>query len=139
MLEARQRGIIFDVGGHLNFDVAEKCLGQGFLPDTIATDLSARQLQGPVFDLPTMLSSFLGLGLSLEDVIRMATVNAARVFNLGLALGTLQPGKEADVAIFELRTGTFVFTDDDGEKRTGNQRLVPVAVLRSGKCYVGCK
>lgn len=137
--EARQRGILFDVGDHLNFDVTEKCLQQTFLPDTISTDLSARQLQGPVFDLPTMLSSFLCLGLDLDDVIRMATINAAHVFDFGLELGTLRPGREADIAIFELREGTVVFMDDDGGKRTGNQKLIPVAVFRSGKCFLGCK
>ena len=136
VLEARQRGIFFDVGhgnSHFGFDVTERCLRQGFLPDTISSDLTTRTVNGPVFDLLTILSKFLALDLGLEEVIQTATANAARVFDFGLPLGTLRKGSEADIAILELRDGSFRFTDSRGNIRAGNQKLFPYRTIRSGK------
>jgi len=138
VLEARQRGIFFDIGhgsGHFGFDVAEQCLQQGFLPDTISSDLSARTLNGPVFDLLTTLSKFFSLGLRVDDVIKTATINAARTFDFGLPLGTLRQGSEADVAILELRDGSFAFTDSLRKDRTARQKLFPVQTVRAGKLF----
>ena len=66
----------------------------------------------------------------------MVTSNAARVFDYGAQLGTLRPGSEADVSIFELRDGKFEFEDSDGGKRTGRQMLVNKAVVRRGQVFV---
>ncbi len=138
VIEARQRGVLFDVGhgaGSFSFAVMEKCLGQGFAPDTISSDLYTANLAGPVYDLPTTLSKFLLLGMSLGDVVRRATANASRVFNFGAPIGTLAPGWEADVSVFDLREGDFTFTDSDGKTRTGRQKLVPGATVRAGKPF----
>src|SRR5262249_51476079 len=119
VLEARQRGVIFDVGhgsGHFSFDVAEKCMQAGFHPDTISSDVTTRTMNGPAYDFPTTLSKFLYLGLPLDDVIRMATIQPAHAFNYGVDLGTLRPGGVADIAIFELHSGSFEFTDSHGKK-----------------------
>jgi dihydroorotase len=138
VLEARARGVLFDVGhgaGSFSFDVMEKCLKQGFLPDTISSDLYSANIHGPVFDLVTTLSKFLRLGLSLNDVVERATVNPARVFNFGAEIGTLRPGAEADVSVLELREGNFIFTDSDGKTRNGRQKLEPVVTVRAGKSF----
>lgn len=136
VLEARERGVLFDVGhgaGSFSFDVMEKCLAQGFRPDTISSDLYSANINGPVYDLPTTLSKFLLLGLSLREVIEHATANAARVFDFGAEIGTLKTGAEADIAVLELREGQFTFTDSGGKTRTGRQKLVPVTTVRAGK------
>jgi dihydroorotase len=65
----------------------------------------------------------------------MVTAKPAQVFNYGLELGTLRPGREADISIFELREGNFTFVDYTGDKRTGRQRLFPVASMRSGRLF----
>ena len=138
VLEARRQGILFDVGhgsGHFSFELTEKCIEHGFLPDIISSDVSTRTMNGPVYDLPTTLSKFLHLGLSLDDVVKMATTNPARAFNYGADLGTLRTGSDADVAIFELRQGSFEFTDSHRTKRTGTQKLFPFSTLRAGKLY----
>lgn len=138
VLDARRRGVLFDVGhgaGSFSFEVMEKCLEQGFLPDTVSSDLYTANIDGPVFDLPTTLSKFLYLGLSLRQVIERATVNAARVFNFGADLGTLRPGAEADIGVFELREGDFTFTDSDGKTRAGKQKLVPALTVKGGKLF----
>jgi dihydroorotase len=138
-LEARQRGVLFDPAQgqtHLNFDVAEKCFAQNFLPDTISTDLTVVAVERRVYDLPTMVSKFMAMGMGLDQAIGMVTSNAARVFDYGAQIGTLRPGSEADVSVFELRDGKFEFEDSDGGKRTGRQMLVNKAVVRRGQVFV---
>ena len=137
--EARERGVLFDPAQgqtHLNFDVADKCFQQNFLPDTISTDLTVVTVERRVFDLPTMVSKFLAMGIGLDQAIGMVTANAARVFDYGAQIGTLKPGSEADVSIFELREGQFEFEDSDGGKRAGRQMLVNKAVVRRGQVFV---
>jgi dihydroorotase len=138
ILQARQRGVLIDVGhgaGSFSFDVMQKCLAQQFLPDTISSDLYSANINGPVYDLPTTLSKFLLLGLSLREVVERATMGAARVFNFGAEVGTLRPGAEADIGVFELQEGSFTFTDSDGKTRTGRQRLAPQITLKDGRLY----
>ena len=134
--EARERGVIFDPAQgqtHLSFDVAEKCMQQGFLCDTISTDLTIVTVERRVFDLPSMVSKFMAIGVPLEKAIAMVTLNPTRVFDFGAPIGTLKPGSEADVSVFELRDGKFEFEDSDGQKRTGQKMLASKAVVRRGQ------
>jgi dihydroorotase len=137
VLEARKRGILFDIGngrnGHITWDVAEKAIQQGFLPDSISSDLTAPGRTDRVFDFPTVISKFLLLGLSLDQVISAATENAARAVAPFRDLGTLRVGAVADVAFFELRTGEFEFVDNVKAVRTGRQKLVPAGVIAGGR------
>jgi dihydroorotase len=138
VLEARGRGVLFDVGhgaGSFSFAVMEKCLEQGFLPDTISSDLYSANIQGPVYDLVTTLSKFLRLGLSLNEVVERATLNPSRVFNFGAEIGTLKPGVEADVSVLELREGNFTYTDSDGKTRDTMRKLEPAVTVRAGKIF----
>jgi dihydroorotase len=139
MLDCRQRGVLFDVGDggpHLDLDVAEKCLQQNFLPDTIGTDLGGLSYNGPVYDLVTEVSKFLLLGLSLDQVIERVTLRPTRMFNFVAELGSLRPGTVADISILEVREGSFLFTDSTGKKRKGKQKLQSAATVRAGKLYV---
>jgi dihydroorotase len=138
VVEARARGVLFDVGhgaGSFSFEVMEKCLGQGFSPDTISSDLYSANINGPVYDQLTTLSKFLVLGMSLHDVIARTTVSSARVFNFGAEIGTLKPGAEADVSVLELKDGEFPFIDSDGKTRTGRQKLEAVTTVKGGKVF----
>jgi len=136
--EARQRGVLFDVGhgqGSFSFDVMEKCMQDGFLPDTISTDLYSYSVNGPVYDFATTLSKYLLLGLNLRETIARCTANAAPVFNFGAEIGTLKVGTEADAAVFDLREGEFGFIDSEGKTRIGRQKLFPVVTVRAGKLF----
>ena len=138
VLDARKRGVMFDIGhGRTNFSfrIAEQCLSQQFLPDTISSDLGARSRQFPVYDLVTTMSKFLLLGFSMQEVVARTTANAARTFNFGVEIGTLKSGAEADVAVFELREGKFELTDAENETRVGKQKKIPVATVRSGNIF----
>jgi dihydroorotase len=136
MLEARKRGIVFDIGngrnGHITWDVAERALQQGFLPDTISSDLTAGGRTDRVFDFPTVISKFLLLGMPLDQVVAAATVNAARAITPFRDLGTLRVGAAADVALFELRAGEFEFVDNVKATRSGKQKLVPAGAIAGG-------
>jgi len=137
-MEARERGVYFDIAqgqGHLSFDVAEKCLKQNFFPDTISTDLTTVAVERRVFDLPTMVSKMMAVGIDLSKAVAMVTVNPARIFDYGAKIGTLAPGNEADISIFDLEDGKFDFEDADGIKRSGRQRLVNKAAVRHGQFF----
>ena len=86
-----------------------------------------------VVDFPNCMSKFLGFGMSLSEVIAGATVNAARTFAAFRDRGTLNVGAPADVAILELREGSFEFLDNYEGKRTGKQRLFPSTTVLAGK------
>ena len=137
VLEARERGILFDIGngrnGHITWDVAERAIQQGFLPDTISSDLTAGGRTDRVFDFPTVLSKFLLLGLPLERIIACSTVNAARALAPFKGVGTLAVGAPADIAVFSLDEGTFEFVDNVNAKRIGKQKLMTKAVIVGGR------
>jgi dihydroorotase len=86
-----------------------------------------------VVDFPNVMSKFLMFGMSLSQVIACATANAARAFEAFNDRGTLNIGAPADVAVLELRNGTFEFIDNYNNKRNGTQRLFPVATVLGGK------
>jgi dihydroorotase len=135
---AAERGVRFDVGhgrGSFSWRVTERALAEGFLPGTISSDLHTHNLDGPVFDLPTTLSKFLHLGLSLDETLSRCTNLAAPLLGAGLAdrIGSLRPGREADVALFALEEGRFDLTDSHDETRVGQQKLVPRGVIRGGR------
>jgi dihydroorotase len=110
-------------------------LQQGFKPDTISTDLHAYSWQYPVHDLPTVLSKFLALGLSLDEVITASTIRPATILGLQDQIGTLRPGSTADVAVFDIETGSFDFVDSYGNHMTGQQKLVNVVTIKDGQVW----
>ena len=134
---ARRRGVWFDYGngraGHVTWEVAGRAVQQGFLPDTLSTDWTPEGRAAQVIDLPNVMSKFLLLGMPLDQVIARVTVNAARVFEAFKDRGTLAVGAPADVAVLELREGMFEFVDNFEGKRTGPQRLFPIAAVIGGK------
>jgi dihydroorotase len=135
---ARKRGVLFDVGhgqGSFSFAAAALALEDGFPPDTISSDLHRWNVDGPVFDLVTTLSKFLYLGLSIDDVVAMATIRPATAIGQVAESGSLRPGMPADLSILRLEEGPTTFVDATAERRTGNRRLVSVATLREGRPY----
>jgi dihydroorotase len=137
VLAARRRGVWFDVGhgrtGHLRWDIVERVLQAGFWPDTFSTDWTAEGRTAQVVDFPNVLSKFLDFGMTLNDLIARATVNASRMFEVFRDRGTLNVGAPADVAILELRQGSFEFVDNYKNIRTGRQRLFPSGTVLTGK------
>jgi dihydroorotase len=137
VIAARRRGVRFDLGngrvGHLRWDIAERVLKAGFLPDTFSTDWTPEGRAAQVIDFPNVMSKFLMLGMSIDQVVACATANAARAFEVFRNRGTLNVGAPADIAVLELKEGNFEFVDNYENKRTGRQRLFPSATVLAGK------
>jgi dihydroorotase len=135
-LAAKQRGVIFDVGhggGSFDYTVAEPAIAQGCLPDTISSDIHVFSGNTPGMPyLPWVMSKFMGLGFTLEQVVAMATSNPAKVINRAAKLGSLQVGAPGDVAIMELVEGNVSFVDTRNNTRTGRAYLKPVQTVTAG-------
>jgi dihydroorotase len=136
VMDARSRGVLFDIGhgsGSFNFEIAKKALDQGFLPDSISTDVYNLNVNGPVYDMPTMMSKMLLLGMKLDDVLKRSTANPARVVNRVEGLGTLAAGGPADVAVLEMAKGQFQFVDSQRNRRTAEEKLISRLTICRGK------
>lgn len=135
-LAAKQRGVIFDVGhggGSFDYTVAEVAIPQGCSPDTISSDIHVFSGNTPGMPyLPWVMSKFMGLGFSLEQVISMATVNPAKIINRAANIGSLRVGAPADVAIMEYVEGPVSFVDTRNNKREGKAYLKPVQTVMNG-------
>jgi dihydroorotase len=131
---AHARGVLFDIGhgsGGFAFDVLEAQLEAGMRPHTVSTDLHARSVYGPAFDLPTTMAKLLAVGVPLAEVIAAVTVNPARA--LGLDAGTLDPGAPADLAVFTIQEGSFEVVDAHRQVRRSPLRLVNEATYAAGR------
>src|SRR5256886_906226 len=135
-LAAKQRGVIFDVGhggGSFDYTVAEPAIAQGCPPDTISSDIHVFSGNTPGMPYLTwVMSKFMGMGFTLEQVVAMATSKPASVINKDKKLGTLQVGAPGDVAIMELVEGDVSFVDTRNNTRTGRARLRPVQTVTAG-------
>ncbi|MFZ1756720.1 MAG: amidohydrolase/deacetylase family metallohydrolase [Caldilineaceae bacterium] len=136
--EAVERGVVFDVGhgaGSFDWGVVESALAQGFLPQTISSDLHIYNVNGPVYDLVTTVAKFLHLGLSLDDAIAKVTAVPAQVMDMADAIGTLKAGAWGDAVVLAVEEGSFPLVDSAGVMRTGRRMLAPRAVIRQGQVY----
>jgi len=140
-LAAKQRGVIFDVGhggGSFDYTVAEVAIPNGCPPDTISSDIHVFSGNTPGKPyLPWVMSKFLGLGFSLEQVVAMATINPAKIINRAPKLGTLQVGAPGDVAVMELVEGPVEFVDTREHRRQGRAFLKPVQTVTGGVPFGG--
>ncbi len=133
MAEARARGVIFDVGhgaGSFWFRNAMPAVKQGFVPDSMSTDLHTGNYT--VLSMNNVMSKFLAMGVPLEDVIRRSTVNPAKEIHRP-ELGTLSIGKDADIAVLEEQHGPFGYIDCGVARMDGNVKLVARMTVRAGK------
>jgi dihydroorotase len=137
VLAARRRGVWFDVGngrtGHLRWDIVERVMQAGFWPDTFSTDWTPEGRTAQVFNFPNVMSKLLDFGMSVDQVIARATINPSRVFEAFRDRGTLNVGAPADIALLELRSGSFEFVDNFTNLRTGRQKLFPAGTVLNGK------
>ena len=133
--EARKRGVLFDVGhggGSFLFRQAVPAIQQGFLPDSISTDLHIGSMNGAMTTMLNTLSKFINMGMTLEDVVLRATWNPARQIKRE-DLGHLSVGAPADVAVLRLLKGTYGFVDVNGARMQGTQKLEGELTVSSGK------
>jgi dihydroorotase len=135
--EARRRGVLFDIGhgkASFAFKTARAMLANGFLPDTISSDVHALCINGPAFDQVTTMSKLLCLGMPLSDVIAASTVNAAFALKRP-ELGSLRPGSAGDATILSVKDGRFDYVDVVDEHLIGDRRIVSEGVVIAGRWW----
>jgi dihydroorotase len=133
--EGRKRGVIFDVGhggGSFLWRIAVPAVKEGWLPDSISTDLHIGSMNAGMKDMLNVMSKFLAMGQSLEKVVAWSTWSPARQIKQD-RLGHLSVGAIADVAVLRLEKGRFGFADMYGARLRGTEKLTCELTLRDGK------
>jgi dihydroorotase len=136
---AKKRGVVFDVGhggGSFDFTVAEAARAEGLLPDTLSSDIHVFSGNSPGQPyLTNVMGKFMALGLSLEQVVTMATATPARIINRLAKHGTLQVGAPGDATVLEVVNGPVEFLDTRNNKRQGNVFLKPTSTVVGGVAF----
>ena len=133
---AKARGVCFDIGhgmGGFSWKVAEIAIKSGAWPDTISTDLHTESTNGPAYDLPTVMTKMLHLGMPLYEVIKAVTITPATIVNCQHQFGTLSPGSLADITVLKLQTCDTMLEDCQMAMRRVTKRLIPIAAWRKGE------
>ncbi len=137
VLEARARGVIFDVGhgaGSFGFRTSKAMLAAGFKPDVISSDIHVLSIDAVCFDLLTTMSKFLCLGMSLADVVTATTTAPAAAIRRP-ELGTLKPGSVGEASVLDVKQGHFEYLDVIGEKIEGDRRLLAAGLVLNGRWW----
>ncbi len=148
---ALERGVTVDVGhgSHFSFAMARKVLAAGIRPTTLGADMHGYNVRVPdaadggeraanpffgvaPFSLTLAMTELLTLGVALSEVVATVTSNPAKLLGLADSIGTLQPGREADISVLELLHGRFQLSDNSGERVTASEMVVPCFALRAG-------
>lgn len=135
MLDARERGTIFDLGhgsGSFWFRNAIPAYEQGFYPDTLSTDLYLHNVNGPAFGLLNIMSKYLNIGMPIEEVLYRTTARPAEVIGHS-ELGKLEVGMDADIAVLKLHEGNFGFADSGNARMDGKYKLECILTVRNGE------
>ena len=133
---ARKRGVILDCChglNHFSFTIAKMAISQGFPPDIISTDL-CKVVRPSAQSLTVVMSKLLALGLGLDEVIAMTTINPAKALGIEDMAGSIKPGMPADITIMNLTKGDFIFNDGNGKETLNSDKLLtPQMVIKNGK------
>lgn len=135
LLNGRKRGIWFDAGtggGSFRFRVAYPLIKDGFLPDSLSTDLHIDSMNSSTKGMLNVMGKFMAMGLTLQQVVADATWHPARELKQD-QLGNLSVGAPADVAVLSEEHGKFGYLDMDNTKMMGDTRLICQLTVRAGK------
>lgn len=133
--EAKERGVLFDLGhggAGFWFSVAVPALKQGLPPNSFGSDLHRFSMNAGMKDMLNIMSKYMAIGMSLEEVIARGSWNAAKSINKN-DLGNLSEGSVADIAVLRVREGQFGFTDAGGNVVQGTKKLEAELTVRAGK------
>ena len=136
--EARERGVWLDTAhGRMNFsfEVGQRVLDQGLLPHCISTDLTLPGRQHTVHSMTEMMTRFLAMEFTLEQVVAMCTINPAKALGQEHRIGALTPGHQADISLLELKEGDWVVYDVVGGSRRAEKAVVPALTVKQGQVY----
>src|SRR5215469_11488818 len=136
--EAAKTGVWLDTAhGRMNFsfDVGRRIIDQGLLPHCISTDITVPGRLRSVHSMTEMMTRFLGLGFTLEQVVTMCTANPAKAIGAADRLGSLAVGRQADVSVLRIEEGEWVVHDTVGGSLPVTRAVVPVLTVKRGEVY----
>jgi dihydroorotase len=136
--EARDRGVWLDTAhgrGNFSFDVGQRILDQGLMPHCISTDLTLPGRQRTVHSMTEMMTRFLAMGFTMDQVVTMSTLNPARAIGEDGRLGSLQVGKQADISVLRIEEGDWLLYDVLGDSRRHDKAVVPVVTVKKGEVF----
>ena len=137
--EAKDKGIVFDIGAarrNFGISLSRATIAQGLLPTTLSSDITRSRPQSPiVYNLPEVMTLYMSLGMSLEEVITATTLNASNAIGQMEQIGTLSPGAIGDATVIDLEKCDSVFDDGSGESVTSDERISPVVTIKDGKVW----
>ena len=136
--EAQERGVWLDTAhGRFNFsfDIGERVLDQGLVPHCISTDLTLPGRTLTVHSMTEMMSRFLALGFTMNDVVAMSTLNPAKALGVDDRLGSLEVGKQADISVLEIVDGDWLVYDALGQTRKVDKAVVPALTVKKGQLF----
>ncbi len=135
VLEAQKKGVRFDVGhggGMFHFSVAVPALKQGLLPNSFGSDLHRFSMNSGMKNMLDIMSKYLNMGMTIQDIIFRATWNSANSIKRP-DLGNLSEGADADLAVLGVRKGSFGFVDAGGARMSGDRKFEAEMTIRAGK------
>ena len=135
LFEARKRGIIFDVGhggAAFEFRQAVPAVKQGFPPDSISTDVHSGSINAGMKDQLNVMSKFLNMGMTIEDIVLRSTWNPAKIIKREQQIGHLSVGAIADLAVLGVERGKYAFVDSFGARMDGTQKFIGDMTVASG-------
>lgn len=135
-LAAVDRGVKFDQGhgsASFAFETGRRALDSGLPLHAISTDLHRGCVNGPVYDMGTTMAKWLHLGLDLPEVIRLSTSSPAQLIHREDTLGSLAPGRTADITVFGVREGEFEFSDAERQVEKARRNLEVLYTVRAGQ------
>ena len=136
--EARDRGVWLDTAhgrGNFSFDVGQRILDQGLMPHCISTDLTLPGRQRTVHSMTEMMTRFLAMGFTMDQVVTMSTLNPAKAIGEDGRLGSLQVGKQADISVIRIEEGDWLLYDVLGDSRRHDKAVVPVVTVKRGEVF----
>ena len=136
--EAKDRGVWLDTAhgrSNFSFDIGARILDQGLLPHCISTDLTVPGRQNTVHSMTEMMTRFLAMGFTLEQVVEMCTINPAKALGEEARLGSMGTGMQGDISVLELKAGDWVVYDVLGGSRKVEQAFVPVLAVKRGQVF----
>ena len=136
--EAKDRGVWLDTAhgrSNFSFDVGQRVLDQDLVPHCISTDLTLPGRIRTVHSMTEMMTRFLAMEFTLDQVVAMSTINPANAIGEGHRLGTLEVGRQADISVLGLEEGDWVVHDVVGGSKRTEKAVVPVLTVKKGQMF----
>src|ERR1700730_10113082 len=136
--EAEKTGVWFDTAhgqANFSFDIGRRMIDQGLLPHCISTDLTVPGRIRTVHSMTEMMTRFLGLGFTLEQVVTMCTANPAKAIGVADRLGSLVVGRQADISVLKIIEGDWTVYDVLGASLSVQQAVVPTLTVKRGELF----